>query len=262
MFKVAQFLRALKSQALKTHRSVSAYPLSLLTHLLCTPTYILNYSHSGRPSACKPNELKYFLFPCLPREPLPLSKALHSLRSHHGSVWICLPNHVPSPWLVCAHLNYFYSSLWPVQCCTCESKVNKEWRGGRKDKEEKERGRERKGRGKEKREGKRRKGKGRKRKASHPTETSFHGFPKIFPLGDIKRKRVWNLGPQQDSKDTLHTLPSMDISKSLHMSAVCFGEWWGCYWEDPWNVIPFEESYKSAARSLLTYFLNILWWKF
>lgn len=152
-----------------------------------------------------------------------------------------------------------------MQCCTCESKVNKGWGGGRKDKEEKERARERKegeGKGEEGREKEKGEGKGRKRKASHPTETSFHGFPKIFPLEDIKRKLVWNLGPQQDSKDTLHTRLSMDIFKSLHMSAVCFGERWGWYWENPQNVIPLEESYKSAVRSLLTHFLNILWWKF
>lgn len=110
-----------------------------------------------------------------------------------------------------------------MQCYTCESKVNKEWGGSRKDKEEKERGRKERGKGK--RVEKRRKGKERKRKASQPTETSFRGFPKIFPLGDIKLKLVWNLGPQQDSKDTLHTHLGMYISKSLHVSAVCFGEW-------------------------------------
>lgn len=90
LFKVTQLLLALKSQVLKTHHcSISAYPLSLLTHF-SAPLHILNCSHSGLASASKPNKLKYFFFPCLPSEPLPLSKALDSLRGHYGLsfVWI------------------------------------------------------------------------------------------------------------------------------------------------------------------------------
>lgn len=98
--------------------------------------------------------------------------------------------------------------------------MGREQKRQRGERERKEReGKRKEGREKEK-------GEGKKKKASQPTETSFfRGFPKIFPLGDIKLKLVWNLGPQQDSRDTLYTRLGMDISKSLHVSAVCFGEW-------------------------------------
>lgn len=59
---------------------------------------------------------------------------------------------------------------------------------------------------------------------------------------------------------------STHIPENLHVSAVCFFFGGGgaigtdkspkCYLE---GIIPLEKSYKSGARSLLTYFLNILW---
>lgn len=104
------------------------------------------------------------------------------------------------------------------------------------------------------------------RKESQSTETSFHGYPKIFPLGDIKLKLVWNLGPQQDSKDACVCMPEYAHSRELaRVSCVLFFLGGGaigtdkspkCYLE---GIIPLEKSYKSGARSLLTYFLNILW---
>lgn len=66
-----------------------------------------------------------------------------------------------------------------MQCCTCESKVNKEWGGGRKDKEEKERGRERKeGEGKGEEGKKKEEGEGKEKEGISSHRNIFSWFPK------------------------------------------------------------------------------------
>lgn len=68
---------------------------------------------------------------------------------------------------------------------------------------------------------------GRERKESQHIETSFRGYPKMFLLGDIKLKLVWNSGPQHDSKDTcarVHVCLSTYIPKSFaYVSCVLWG---------------------------------------